>query len=74
MILTRQVLCITGNFASACGCWSSARRGAVRDDYNFVRIHQTLRTTAAVAATVTDRLWQIGDIVDVLEAWEMHKG
>ena len=38
--------------------------------YNFVRIHQTLRTTPAMAANVTDRLWEIGDIVTVLEDWE----
>jgi IS1 family transposase len=38
--------------------------------YNFVRIHKTLRTTPAMAAKVTERLWEMGDIVDVLEAWE----
>jgi hypothetical protein len=38
--------------------------------YNFVRIHKMLRTTPAMAAGVTKRLWEIGDIVDVLEAWE----
>jgi len=38
--------------------------------YNFVRIHKTLRTTPAMAANVTKRLWKIGDIVDVLEASE----
>jgi hypothetical protein len=38
--------------------------------YNFVRIHKTLRTTPAMAANVTKRLWEIGDIVDVPEAWE----
>ncbi len=38
--------------------------------YNFVRIHKTLRMTPAMAAKVTDRLWEIGDIVDVLAAWE----
>src|SRR6266496_2723107 len=38
--------------------------------YNFVRIHKTLRTTPAMAAGVTKRLWEIGDIVDLLEAWE----
>ena len=38
--------------------------------YNFVRIHKTLRATPAMAAKVTERLWEIGDIVDVLEAWE----
>jgi IS1 family transposase len=38
--------------------------------YNFVRIHKTLRITPAMAAGATKRLWEIGDIVDVLEAWE----
>src|SRR6266436_6169546 len=38
--------------------------------YNFVRIHKTLRTTPAMAASVTKRLWEIGDMVDVLEAFE----
>ena len=38
--------------------------------YNFVRIHQTLRTTPAMAAGVTKRLWEISDIVNVLEGWE----
>ncbi|HEY6618635.1 MAG TPA: IS1 family transposase [Steroidobacteraceae bacterium] len=38
--------------------------------YNFVRIHKTLKVTPAMAAGVTSRLWEIGDIVDVLEAWE----
>jgi hypothetical protein len=39
-------------------------------NYNFCRIHKTLRATPAMAAGVTSRLWEIGDIVDVLEAWE----
>jgi IS1 family transposase len=34
--------------------------------YNFVRIHQTLRVTPAMAAGVTDRLWAIEDIVSLL--------
>ena len=38
--------------------------------YNFVRIHQTLRVTPAMAAGVADKLWEIGDIVCVLEQWE----
>jgi len=33
--------------------------------YNFVRIHQTLRVTPAMAAGVTDRLWSIDDITSV---------
>ena len=38
--------------------------------YNFVRGHKTLRTTPAMAAGVTKRLWEMSDVVDVLEAWE----
>ena len=38
--------------------------------YNFVRIHQTLRITPAMAAGVTGRLWEMNDVVDVLETWE----
>jgi IS1 family transposase len=38
--------------------------------YNFVRIHQTLKVSPAMAAGVTDRLWEMGDVVDMLEAWE----
>jgi hypothetical protein len=38
--------------------------------YNFVRIHKTLRVTPAMAAGVTNHLWEIGGIVDVLEKWE----
>jgi hypothetical protein len=38
--------------------------------YNFVRIHRTLRTSPAMAAGVTDRLWDVSDIVAVLEASE----
>jgi len=38
--------------------------------YNFVRVHQTLKTTPAMAAGVTKRLWEMKDVVDMLEAWE----
>jgi IS1 family transposase len=34
--------------------------------YNFVRLHQTLRVTPAMAAGVTDRLWDVEDIVALL--------
>jgi IS1 family transposase len=40
--------------------------------YNFVRIHKTLRTTPAMAAGVTDRLWEVSNMVEVLEAWEVQ--
>ena len=35
--------------------------------YNFVRIHQTLRVTPAMAAGVTERLWAIEDLVGLLK-------
>jgi len=38
--------------------------------YNFVRIHKTLRMTPAMAAGVTDRLWEMADLVAVLEGAE----
>jgi hypothetical protein len=38
--------------------------------YNFVRIHQSLRVTPAMAAGVSDRLWEIGDIVALIEKAE----
>jgi IS1 family transposase len=41
--------------------------------YNFVRIHSTLRVTPAMAAGVTGKLWEIGDIVALIEAKEAEK-
>ena len=41
--------------------------------YNFVRIHKTLRVTPAMAAGVSDRLWEIGDIVALVEAVEAEQ-
>jgi len=38
--------------------------------YNFVRIHQTLKVTPAMAAGVTERLWEMSDVVNLLEAFE----
>jgi hypothetical protein len=34
--------------------------------YNFCRIHQTLRCTPAMEAGVTDHLWDIEDIINLL--------
>ena len=42
--------------------------------YNFVRIHQTLRCTPAMAAEVTAELWELTDMVKVLEYWENNQG
>ncbi len=38
--------------------------------YNFVRVHKTLQSPA-MAAGVTKRLWEMSDVVDVLEAWRL---
>lgn len=35
-------------------------------NYNFVRIHQTLRVTPAMAAGLTDRAWEVADLVGLL--------
>ena len=41
--------------------------------YNLVRIHQTLKITPAMAAGVTDRLWEIADIVKLLEDYRREQ-
>jgi hypothetical protein len=38
--------------------------------YNFVRIHQTLRCTPTMEASVTDRLWSLEDMVRIVDEWE----
>jgi hypothetical protein len=41
--------------------------------YNFCRIHKALRVTPAMAAGVSDHVWEIGEIVDMLELWERRE-
>ena len=41
--------------------------------YNFIEIHRTLRVTPAMAAVVTDRLWDMSDLVALLEAEEANR-
>lgn len=38
--------------------------------YNFCRVHKTLRKTPGVAAGVTDQLWDVEDLVALVEAAE----
>lgn len=38
--------------------------------YNFVRIHKTLRMSPAMAAGVSDGLWEMRDIVSLVEEAE----
>lgn len=42
--------------------------------YNFVRIHQTTKVSPAMAAGVTKKLWEMSDMVKVLEDWEARNG
>lgn len=46
---------------------SRLRCGVHFTHYNFVRVHPTLRCTAAMAAGVTQHLWEIEDIVALLD-------
>jgi len=41
--------------------------------YNFVRIHQSLRITPAMAAGVTTKLWSLIDMVRVIEDREAER-
>jgi hypothetical protein len=41
--------------------------------YNFARIHQTLKVVPAIAAGVTSKLWEMSDMVRVLENWEAQQ-
>ena len=38
--------------------------------YNYVRIHQTIRVTPAMAAGVSKTLWSMDDVVAMIEEWE----
>ena len=41
--------------------------------YSFIKIHGTLRTSPSMAAGVTDRLWEVSDLVVLLEAEEISQ-
>ena len=41
--------------------------------YNFVRIHQSLRITPAMAAGVTSTLWSLADMVRIIDDWEAER-
>lgn len=38
-----------------------------------MRLHQTLKVSPAMAAGVTDRVWEMVDVVDVLDAFEAKR-
>jgi hypothetical protein len=37
--------------------------------YNFCRIHQTLRVTPAMEAGISDHVWDIGEVVQVIDRY-----
>jgi hypothetical protein len=39
--------------------------------YNFCRVHQTLRVTTAMEAGLTDHVWTIEELVEILESKEL---
>ena len=43
--------------------------------YNFCRKHGTIKTTPAVAAGVADKIWEIEDVIDMIDAhWDRVRG
>jgi len=42
-------------------------------NYNFCRVHQTIKTTPAVAAGVTNRIWTVADIVGLIEQEQVRQ-
>ena len=42
--------------------------------YNFVRIHQTLRMTPAMAAGIVSSPWEVSDIVKLLDGERAKRG
>src|ERR1700722_1594580 len=41
--------------------------------YNFIKIHRTIRMSPAMAAGVTDRLWDVADLVALWEGYEQRR-
>ncbi len=41
--------------------------------YNFIKIHRTLRVSPAMAAGVTDCLWDVNDLVALWESYEQRR-
>lgn len=43
-------------------------------NYNFCRIHKTLRVSPAMAAGASEKLWSLEDVVDMMDAYRESKG
>ncbi len=42
--------------------------------YNFVRVHKSLRVSPAMAAGISDRLWDMEDVAALVEAADVKPG
>jgi hypothetical protein len=42
-------------------------------NYNFCKIHTSLKCTPAMRADVVHELWDVVDIVRIIEAWETRQ-
>jgi hypothetical protein len=41
--------------------------------YNFCRVHQTLRVTPAMEAGISNQVWEVSEIVALLDAEEAKR-
>jgi hypothetical protein len=71
-----QLSCIVTRLPSLATTGATCRPGLWRRcpfQKWVVRIHQTLKITPAMAAGVTSKLWEMADMVKVLEDWELAR-
>ena len=47
-------------------CLDTRKRAIMFCYHNFVRVHQTLKTTPAIAMGIDSHKWTIGDLVNLL--------
>jgi len=55
------------------GSWYCTVCGKTFVHYNFARIHRSLRVTPAMEAGISDRVWSLEDIVELLESDEARR-
>ncbi len=46
--------------------WDNLKAALGFAHYNFCRVHESLRITPAMAAGITDRVWDIEDLMSTL--------